>query len=161
CSSCHIFGDNDDLAWDLGNPDGDYTISPIEVRLGTAAGSRFPNLNGEGSKDPAKLHPMKGPVTTQTLRGMVNSGPMHWRGDRVSGAFGPDTRTAPPFDSNLAFMNFVVAFEGLLGRSGPIADQDMQAFTDFALKIVLPPNPVRALDNTLNAQQALGKRFFM
>ena len=28
---------------------------------------------------------MKGPMTTQTLRGMANHGPMHWRGDRTGG----------------------------------------------------------------------------
>ena len=29
--------------------------------------------------------PMKGPMTTQSLRGMDNQGPMHWRGDRTGG----------------------------------------------------------------------------
>jgi hypothetical protein len=33
---------------------------------------------------------MKGPMTTQTLRGLVNSGAMHWRCDRANGAFGVD-----------------------------------------------------------------------
>ena len=28
---------------------------------------------------------MKGPMTTQSLRGMANHGPMHWRGDRTGG----------------------------------------------------------------------------
>ena len=31
------------------------------------------------------FHPMKGPMTTQSLRGMANHGPMHWRGDRTGG----------------------------------------------------------------------------
>ena len=31
---------------------------------------------------------MKGPMTTQTLRGMDNSGAMHWRGDRSAPANG-------------------------------------------------------------------------
>ncbi len=31
-SSCHIFGDNDDLAWDLGNPDDLVTSNPIPIR---------------------------------------------------------------------------------------------------------------------------------
>ncbi len=30
-------------------------------------------------------HPLKGPMTTQSLRGMANHGPMHWRGDRTGG----------------------------------------------------------------------------
>ena len=50
---------------------------------------------------PADFHPMKGPFTTQTLRGLRNSGAMHWRGDRSTGQFGTD-----PFDSNVSFLNF-------------------------------------------------------
>jgi hypothetical protein len=34
------------------------------------------------------FHPLKGPMTTQSLRGMANAGPMHWRGDRT-GASNP------------------------------------------------------------------------
>ena len=28
CASCHVFGDFDSLAWDLGNPDGDVLTNP-------------------------------------------------------------------------------------------------------------------------------------
>ena len=28
------------------------------------------------------VHPMKGPLVTQTLRGMSGGAPFHWRGDR-------------------------------------------------------------------------------
>ena len=34
CASCHIFGDMDDLAWDLGNPDNPVTTSPIPINFG-------------------------------------------------------------------------------------------------------------------------------
>src|SRR4029077_2199527 len=34
CASCHIFGDKDELAWDLGNPDASVTKSPIPIRFG-------------------------------------------------------------------------------------------------------------------------------
>jgi hypothetical protein len=34
CASCHIFGDMDDLAWDLGNPDNAVTKSPIPINFG-------------------------------------------------------------------------------------------------------------------------------
>jgi DNA-binding beta-propeller fold protein YncE len=156
CASCHIFGDMDHLAWDLGNPDGDVVHTPINIKLAAGAGS---TINGTGVA--ADLHPMKGPMTTQTLRGMVNHGAMHWRGDRVSGFFGTDTRTQPPYDSELAFKNFIVAFEGLLGRDQQFDTGAMQAFSDFALAIVMPPNPVRALDNSLTDAQARGRKFFM
>ena len=34
---------------------------------------------------PRDFHPLKGPMTTQSLRGMANHGSMHWRGDRTGG----------------------------------------------------------------------------
>ena len=157
CASCHMFGDTDHLAWDLGNPDGDVVRTPVEIKL--AAGARGTAINGTG--DAKSLHPMKGPMATQTLRGLVNHGAMHWRGDRVDGFFGKDTRTAPPYDSELAFKNFIVAFEGLLGLGSQFSTDDMQSFARFALAIVPPPNPVRALDNGLTPAQARGRSFFM
>jgi YVTN family beta-propeller protein len=156
CASCHMFGDDDHLSWDLSNPDGDVTDNPITVKLkqGAPAG-----INGTGNA--SQLHPNKGPMSTQTLRGTVNHGPMHWRGDRVAGFFGADTRTAPPYDSELAFKNFIVAFNSLLGLGPTFSSTDMQTFADFALAITMPPNPIRALDNSLNATQAAGRSFYM
>jgi YVTN family beta-propeller protein len=146
CASCHIFGDFDSLAWDLGNPD-----DPV-----------LPNLNPFRVTDPIGLafpdhHPMKGPMTTQSLRGMANDGPMHWRGDR-SGA--NDTPPLNALDEQAAFKRFNVAFAGLLGRSGPLTDAEMQAFTDFILQVTYPPNPIRALDNSLTPDEKAGHDFF-
>ena len=148
CASCHIFGDKDDLAWDLGNPDGD--ILPVVDIIKTDFGL--------GDID---YHPMKGPMTTQSLRGLDNHGPMHWRGDR-NGAGGepsvqPDTGA---YDEVAAFNAFNVAFEGLIGRDEPLDDEQMQAFTDFALQLMYPPNPIRNLDNSLTPQQQAGRDFF-
>jgi YVTN family beta-propeller protein len=156
CASCHMFGDKDNLVWDLGNPDADPVVTPISIKLSAAANS---SINGSGS--PATLHPMKGPMSTQTLRGMANNGPMHWRGDRAVGFFGTDPRTAPPYDAMLAFKNFIPAFNTLVGLGAPFSNDDMQTFANFALAIVMPPNPVRALDNSLNPAQAAGKSFFL
>ncbi len=158
CASCHMFGDKDNLVWDLGNPDGDTVTTPINIKLSAGAATQ-PNINGSGQV--AVLHPMKGPMSTQTLRGLVNHGPMHWRGDRVAGFFGTDTRTAPPYDSTLGFKNFIVAFNSLVGLGPAFPDADMQTFANFALSIVMPPNPVRALDNSLNPAQAAGRSFFL
>jgi hypothetical protein len=36
----------------------------------------------------------------------------------------------------------------------------MQAFTDFAMALSMPPNPVRALDNSLTADQLAGRSIF-
>ncbi len=150
CASCHIFGDNDDLAWDLGNPDDAVTANNQKEAI--------PIL-----ENPQPFHPMKGPMTTQTLRGLATHGGMHWRGDRVTGFFGTDPCTEPtgaPCDEDLSFRNFIVAFEGLLGKEGTITPAQMQLFTDFALQLVLPPNPVRNLDNSLTADQSSGQTIF-
>jgi hypothetical protein len=151
CSSCHIFGDLDHIGWDLGNPDDILASNPMTILGGVPAP---PGLNGVGQTD--VFHPMKGPMTTQTLRGMQNGGAMHWRGDRSNGFFGMD-----PNDEDRAFRYFIVAFEGLVGRDGMISEPDMQRFADFALSLVLPPNPVRPLDNQLTADAANGRNFYM
>src|SRR5580704_9849355 len=98
---------------------------------------------------------MKGPFTTQTLRGLRNSGAMHWRGDRSTGVFG-----TAPFDSNVSSNNFIVAFQSLIGRPDQPSASDMQAFADFQLQVVPPPNPVANLDNSLTVSQQTGKNFF-
>ncbi len=161
CASCHIFGDMDDLAWDLGNPDNTVTSNPIPINFGDQAsidlGKVLFNFRGpiNGTGNPNVFHPMKGPMTTQTLRGLKNSGAMHWRGDRSNGFFGVDA-----FDSNLSFNNFIVAFQGLVGSVDAPSTAEMQAFTDFQLQVTMPPNPVRSLDNSLNASQQRGRDFY-
>jgi sugar lactone lactonase YvrE len=133
CASCHIFGDMDDLAWDLGNPDADVVANNNPFVF--------------GNHDP--FHPIKGPMTTQSMRGLVNMGPEHWRGDRQG-------------DSNAAFNAFNTAFPGLVGRDeGEFPAAEMQKFTDFGLQITYPPNPIRKLDNTLRPDEQLGRnRYF-
>ncbi|MEW6271507.1 MAG: hypothetical protein AB1689_19670, partial [Thermodesulfobacteriota bacterium] len=153
CSSCHVFGDLDQLAWDLGNPDDPVTSNPMNIKLEIGALTIGDAVNGDADVD--EFHPMKGPMTTQTLRGLANSGPMHWRGDRANGFFGVGT------DEALSFDNFIVAFEGLLGREELISTADMHEFTDFALTITLPPNPIRALNNSLTADQQAGRNFYL
>ena len=142
CGSCHVFGDLDSLAWDLGNPE--------DVALSN------PNPDGPVGIAGAPFQPMKGPMMTQSLRGLANHGPMHWRGDRTAGRFGGD-----PLDEAGAFREFNVAFEGLLGRTGPLTAAEIQAFTDFMLQVTYPPNPNRPLNNTLTAAQQAGRDFFL
>ncbi len=159
CASCHVFGDMDDLAWDLGNPDDDVKTNPIPINLGIAISSgvfTLPSpINGTGTL--TDFHPMKGPMTTQTLRGLKGSGAMHWRGDRAN----PPGNAASAFDENVSFNNFNAAFPGLVGRDSELDPADMQKFTNFALEIKLPPNPVRALDNSLTPAQSRGFSFYM
>ncbi|MEN0061235.1 MAG: hypothetical protein AAGA48_03740 [Myxococcota bacterium] len=151
CAGCHVFGDLDHLAWDLGDPDAPLTTGTIPVRLGIAAGG---NINGTG--DPNDFHPMKGPMTTQTLRGLQYHGAQHWRGDRSVGFYGSD-----PFDANLSFRNFIVAFEGLLGMDGLPTDPQMDDFATFTGTIAMPPNPVRNLDRSYTSEQQAAFDFYV
>lgn len=161
CASCHIFGDVDDLAWDLGDPDGVVTKSPIpgkfvdKIQFNIAKVIFGVQNKINGSDDPKDFHPMKGPMVTQTLRGMVNSGAMHWRGDRATGVFGTSAK-----DATVSFKNFAVAFSGLLGNTRDMTEAEMQAFADFQLAVMMPPNPIRNLDNSLTAAQKRGSDFY-
>lgn len=165
CASCHVFGDFDSLAWDLGNPDEPNTRNPQPVNFESLIpfdefGTHL-ILNGTGKiRDFAS---MKGPMTTQTLRGMAHHGHLHWRGDRANGFFGRDEPHTG--DTRLSFRNFIVAFQGLLGLDTPPSDAqlqtDMEKFADFILQVVPPPNPIRRLDNTLTPAQRRGRQFFM
>src|SRR5690606_551709 len=95
------------------------------------------------------FHPMKGPMTTQTLVGIVGVEPLHWRGDR----------------DDLA--EFSGAFVGLLGDDGEPTAAEMRQFEDFLATISFPPNPYRNLDNTVqdtplptSGNPAEGERIF-
>src|SRR5207249_2001720 len=63
-------------------------------------------------------------------------------------------------DENGAFLKFIVAFDGLVGRAGAISSTEMQRFADFILQVTYPPNPIRRLDNSLTADQQAGRNFY-
>lgn len=152
CASCHIFGDMDNLAWDLGNPDATFVTNPGPLAI---------DHRDFGLPVSPDFEPEKGPMTTQSMRGLANHGPMHWRGDRTGGNDAPtDQPDSGTYDEAAAFKKFNVAFTGLNGGSAQLNDADLQAFTDFALQITYPPNPVRHLDNSLTAAQQRGNDFF-
>ncbi len=91
CATCHVFGDMDQLAWDLGDPRGTFAPPP--------PGQVDPFLVG--------FHPMKGPMITQTLRSM-RPGLLHWRGDRDDlNAFQPAFVSLLGRDAVLADSEFV------------------------------------------------------
>ncbi len=113
CASCHIDGDRDDLAWNLGDPGGSMqTVTSL-------GGSLY-----------FQMHPMKGPMNTQTLRGLAGLNPLHWRGDREN------------------FAAFNPAFGSLLGGS-QLSTADINAFRDFINTIVFEPNPNQNPDRTM------------
>jgi DNA-binding beta-propeller fold protein YncE len=143
CASCHVFGDTDGLAWDLGEPDA--SVVPIE--------NVFIPISRPVS--PAQFHPMKGPMTTQSMRGLRGHGPMHWRGDR-SGV----NRVGDETLEEAAFKEFNSAFDAFAALEAELDEADMQSFTDFSMEITYPPNPLRELDNSLVGNQVRGDQMF-
>ena len=143
CASCHIFGDTDGLAWDLGDPDGTVdTIPNTFIPISPAA-------------PPHQFHPMKGPMATQSMRGLRGHGPMHWRGDRTGA-----NRAGGETLEEAAFKEFNDAFDAFTGLGKEISATDMQAFTDFSMRISYPPNPLRQLDNRLTGIEIDGDRLY-
>ena len=119
CASCHVDAEMDMISWDLGDPQG--TTSAILTQVTPT----FPGTS-------RTVHPMKGPMATQTLRGLNGQDPLHWRGDRTN------------------FLHFNGAFDSLLGGT-TLTTQDMQAYRAYINTIVFQPNPNQNLDRTLPA----------
>jgi DNA-binding beta-propeller fold protein YncE/mono/diheme cytochrome c family protein len=208
CASCHIGGDFDGLAWDLGNPGATpLPIVPLEQEEAAAILTASAQANGGAPTAQAvaqadaiysgvfTISPIdvaatvgqqvaefvlglymttKGPMTTQSLRGLDNAGPMHWRGDRngavqqtglpfVDGSGNPVASAQPNsgiYDEVNGFKSFNVAFPGLVDDANELSDADMTSYATFALQISYPPNPIRALDNSLNADQTQGQSIY-
>jgi YVTN family beta-propeller protein len=120
CATCHLDADRDGIAWDLGDPGG-----KVIVTTGTDIG--FPGIKERQN------HPMKGPMVTQTLRGMAGKAPFHWRGDK-----------ADIVDFNPTFPNLLAA--------DLLPEADMTALRTYLLSINLHPNPNLQRDGSLPAQ---------
>jgi DNA-binding beta-propeller fold protein YncE len=141
CATCHVFGDLDGLAWDLGDPSGGTIDFPLALR------------NNGLSEPRQSLHPLKGPMVTQSLRGLAGTAPYHWRGDRFGIPRSPGGDVASFKDFNPAFME-------LMGREEEIPDLAMEAFAHFILTIRFPPNPNQRLDRSMDQEQQAGFDFF-
>jgi YVTN family beta-propeller protein len=118
CASCHANGHRDGIAWDLGDPQGAMQTVPNPVL-------------GPFGFGPSVFHPMKGPMTTQSLRGILGTEPLHWRGDRAQ------------------LSSFNPAFMSLLGGPRQLATDEMADFRAFIQSLTYPPNPNENLDRTL------------
>ncbi len=164
CATCHAFGDFDLLSWDLGDP---QKTAPFDARPPQSPPGGAPltecgsNADCVGNQNPypcctgpgagtcpnqagcGPFHPIKGPRTTQTLRGLTGTEPFHWHGDRAN------------------FNAYNVAFPGLLRKDSQLTTGSMQAFTDFMNTVVFPPNPNRNLDDTLTAAGSAGQNEFL
>lgn len=122
CASCHVDTRLDGLAWDLGDPAGELKAINQPCRPGNVCDN---------------WHPMKGPLVTQTLQGIVGNGAMHWRGDK-------EDVTA-----------FAAAFVGLQGDDAEPSPADMQKLENFVASVHYPPNPNRNADGSLQTTMAV------
>ncbi len=132
CGSCHVDARTDGLAWDLGDPSGSMeAIDHQNLGFGNPILSAFFEEH----------HPMKGPMTTQTLQDIIGKEPLHWRGDRDSLA------------------HFNPAFEKLQANDRQLDTEEMKEFSDFLATIHFPPNPYRDIDNTLPTDMDLSNQY--
>ncbi|MFP6582383.1 MAG: beta-propeller fold lactonase family protein, partial [Candidatus Hydrogenedentota bacterium] len=104
-------------------------VAPGSVIMNTLMFAGGSGTNSEAGFE--KFHPMKGPMTTQTLQDIIGKEPHHWRGDKRG------------------IEQFAGAFDGLQGDDVPLNSTSMQEFEDFLSAINFPPNPFRPHDNTL------------
>jgi YVTN family beta-propeller protein len=124
CASCHIDAEMDLIAWDLGDPTGQLVTNTTVIAPGVLTNTSV-------------YHPMKGPMATQTLRGLNGLDPLHWRGDRTN------------------FTHFNGAFISILGGD-PLSTADINAYRDFINTINFEPNPNQNLDRTYSTNVAGG-----
>jgi len=117
---CHVFGDMDQLAWSLGDPSGSVVMNP------SISGGEF---NDDLAIDHARFElpvnphfaPVKGPMTTQSMRGMANHGAMHWRGDQTGGNLEADGSQEDNVQPDMGIYNERLGFQvqrRLCGSSG-------------------------------------------
>ena len=146
CGSCHAFADFDSLAWNLGNPDEHEEL----------------NLNPFQIGNPSPFSPLKGAMTTQSLRGMAGNGPLHWRGDKSCADEEPTNRAngTGAFNVHCAFEKFNPAFVGLLGRSSQLTPTEMDQFATFAMGIIYPPNPEMSFNRAHSGIAAQGETLY-
>lgn len=121
CNTCHMDGHLDGIAWNLSDATGAEDAVP-----------RVP----------------KGTKVTMSLRGIEETPPFHWRGDRADLA------------------NFNPAFQGLLGGTqlaqtpDPSDDDALAEFEAFVFSLSYPANPNLADDRTYSNNAQLGFHCF-
>ncbi len=143
CATCHIFAHHDSSAWDLGDPGGSFAYFYPDI-IGHLPGQEI--VKAMVDQTQVVNHPMKGPMTTQSLRGLIPSTggqslPLHWRGDRRF------------------FQVFRNAFVGLQGGTG-ISHAQMQEFAGFARMLAYPPNPYEPKNREYTGLAATGRDIF-
>ena len=126
CASCHIDGNTDLLVWELSDSLDAALTQELDI---------------------------KGPMVTQTLRGLPETAPFHWRGEQ----------------QNLGAFND--AFAGLF-KGSPLPQSSLADLVAYMQAIKHPPNPRQSADrsyiarncwdgaNQFNQDEAAGLTFF-
>ncbi len=117
CASCHVDARTDHLAWDLGDPAG--AMIPF---VGTC-------VDGISC---VNWHPLRGPVVTQTMQGIIGNEPFHWRGEKPS------------------LEDFNAAYTQLQGADAQLTSSQMATLKAYVATITFPPNPNRLVDGALS-----------
>ncbi|MDA1262670.1 MAG: hypothetical protein O3B75_07205 [Planctomycetota bacterium] len=117
CASCHVDTRTDHLAWDLGDPSGAMTSF-----TGTCV----------DSVSCVDWHPLRGPVVTQTMQGIIGNEPFHWRGEKPG------------------LEDFNSAYTNLQGADAQLTTSQMASLKSYVATITFPPNPNRLIDGALS-----------
>lgn len=132
CAGCHIDAEHDLLAWNLGDPSGSMSPVPPQAPRPDFPPNSFPAYD---------FHPMKGPMVTQTLRGLAGNKPYHWRGDKAD------------------VEDFNGAFVSLMGGD-LLAPEEITAMADWVRSLSHQPNSNMNPDRSYSASAQAGKTAF-
>ncbi len=121
CASCHIGGHTNQTIYNLGNHLHRVVTPANQIDLWVDN---------------------KGPMVTQSLRGLPEGAPYHWRGER----------------SDLEAFN--VAFEGLL-KGSQLTAGELSDMSDYISALHYPANPIQNLDRSSTPNQLEGGRIFI
>jgi YVTN family beta-propeller protein len=126
CESCHVDGHVDGLVWDLS----DYA-------------------DPEGTPNAALAFGLdvKGPLATQSLRSLAETGPYHWRGERRS-----------LFDFNSTFVGLLEREEN--GQPAPLPGEQFAYIVLYMQGLAWPANPRQHASRRYSAQELAGARLF-
>jgi DNA-binding beta-propeller fold protein YncE len=126
CASCHVDGHTDAVLWDLSN-----YLDPE----GTPADQVSFGLD------------VKGPLVTQSMRRMEESGPYHWRGEK---------RSINDFNASFIGLLEHQDAQGNPANIGP----EYQYLRHFVNRLAWPANPAENKDRTLTPEQVEGALLF-
>jgi hypothetical protein len=125
CASCHPDGGDDGLAWDLSVFLDPEETPPDSLQFGVD---------------------VKGPLVTQPCRGLGETAPYHWRGEK---------RRLTDFNQTFADL-----LQHQRGGEPATIGPDFQYLAEYMQLLAIPANPRQQLDRSLTAAQTRGEVVF-